>query len=219
VEHCAACRQELAELREVMAAVEGNPVADPGPEFWSEFSREMHLQLVQAAQEGQAAPPPRPRWLRLPYLLGGPAVAVLLAWVAVTLTGPGIPVKEQAGVKLEEAATMGGVAMKSKAPSPKASRLAAAPQGGLVPQGGAVLHRGPVAPEEAAPAMENEPVVTVALEGGAILPEEEVDISGWDLDAELAGMTAQEKEIFLHKLHQQKKDGSCLEKFSSCAWS
>ena len=53
---CPACRQELAELRQVIAALEAAPVADPAPEFWGEFSRDLHLKLVQAAQEGQAAP-------------------------------------------------------------------------------------------------------------------------------------------------------------------
>jgi hypothetical protein len=209
VAHCTACRQELADLREVAAAIEANPVADPGPEFWHAFSRDMHLKLVQAAHEGQAAPAPaRPRWFRLPYLLGAPAVAVLLVWVAVNLTGPGIPVGDQAVVRQPEPAKMAEVARKSPAPPPAASKMAAVP------------YRGPVAPSElAAPAEGMEQIVTVALEGGAVLPVEEVDISGWDLDAELAGMTAQEKEIFLHKLHQRKKDGSCLERFSSCSWS
>jgi hypothetical protein len=204
VDHCATCRQELAELREVVTAIETSPVPDPSPEFWHDFSREMHLKLVQAAQAGQAAPaPPRPRWLRLPYLLGAPAVAVLLVWVAVHLTGPGIPVQNQARVKLQEAA-----------------KMAAVPHQAPVPQKAAVPHRGPAAPAElAAPAVGMEQIVTVALEGGAVSPVEEVDISGWDLDAELAGMTAQEKELFLHKLHQRNKDGSCLERFSSYSWS
>ena len=48
---CPACREELAALREVVAAIEATPVADPGPEFWREFSREMHLKLVQADQD------------------------------------------------------------------------------------------------------------------------------------------------------------------------
>ncbi len=32
--------------------------------------------------------------------------------------------------------------------------------------------------------------------------DEEGDISDWDLDAELAGMTDQEKNVFLNKLHR-----------------
>jgi anti-sigma factor RsiW len=201
--HCAACRQEVAELREVVTALEAKPVADPGPEFWHEFSREMHLKLVQAAPA-----PARPRWFRLPYLLGAPAVAVLLVWVAVHLTGPGIPLGNQTTARRPEPGKLAEVARKSPAPPPAVSRVAAVPQ------------RAPVAPELAAPAaLGMEQIVTVALEGGVVPPVEEVDISGWDLDAELAGMTAQEKEIFLHKLHQRNKDGSCLERFSSCSWS
>jgi hypothetical protein len=45
--------------------------------------------------------------------------------------------------------------------------------------------------------------------------EDDLDISSGDLDTILAGMTDQEKEIFLKKLHQKKKDGSCLGNSSS----
>ena len=76
----------------------------------------------------------------------------------------------------------------------------------------------PVAEVPAAPTLPMEQFVTVALEEGAPLPVEEADISGWDLDAELAGMTDQEKDTFLKKLHQRKKDGSCVEEFSFCSW-
>ena len=96
---CSACRQELAELRQVIAAIEATPVTDPAPEFWGEFSRDLHLKLVQAAQEGQAAPEATSsRWFRLPYLLGAPAMAALLLYVAVQLTGPGAPIQNQAVV-------------------------------------------------------------------------------------------------------------------------
>ncbi len=207
---CPACRQELAELRQVIAAIEATPVADPAPEFWGEFSRDLHLKLVQAAQEGQAAPASTSsRWFRLPYLLGAPAMAALLLYVAVQLTGPGAPIQnqamvmhlpgpapaqDQALVKRESAAKMAAVPQKAAAP---AAEVAAAP---------------------ALPMEQMEQFVTVALEEGAPLPEEEVDISGLDLDAELAGMTDQEKNVFLNKLHQHKKDGSCVEGFSFCSW-
>ena len=195
VARCSACRQELAELREMVAAIEASPVADPAPEFWREFSREMHLKLVQAAQDGQTAPASAsPRRFRLPYLLGAPALAVLLLYVAVQLTGPGAPIQDQALIKRQPAAKM--AAVPQKAPAPPAEVAAA-----------------PVLPME-----QVEQFVTVALEEGAPLPVEEVDISGWDLDAELAGMTDQEKNAFLNKLHQRKKDGSCFEGFSFCSW-
>ena len=190
---CSACQHELGELREVVATIEATPVADPPSEFWHEFSRDMHLKLVQAAQDGQAAPvAARPRWLRLPYLLGAPAVAVLLLYVAVQLTGPGAPVRDQALVKQEPAAKMAAVPQKAPAP------LAKVPQAATLPV---------------------EQFSTVSLVEGVTQPmEEEVDLSGWDLDAELAGMTDQEKDAFLKKLHQHKKDGSCVERFSAYSW-
>jgi Putative zinc-finger len=189
---CSACQHELGELREVVATIEATPVADPQPEFWHEFSRDMHLKLVQAAHDGQAAPvAARARWLRLPYLLGAPAVAVLLLYVAVHLTGPGTPIQDQALVKPESAAKMAAVPQKAPAP----------------------LAQIPVAPPQP-----KEQFATVALEEGGPQPVEEVDLSGWELDAELAGMTDQEKDIFLKKLHQHKKDGSCVEGFSFCSW-
>jgi hypothetical protein len=179
----------------VVAAIEASPVADPASEFWGDFSREMHLKLVQAAQDGQTAPASAsPRRFRLPYLLGAPALAVLLLYVAVQLTGPGAPIQDQALIKRQPAAKM--AAVPQKAPAPLAE-VAAAP---------------------ALPMEQMEQLVTVALEEGAHQPVEEVDISGWELDAELAGMTDQEKNTFLNKLHQRKKDGSCFEGFSLCSW-
>jgi hypothetical protein len=190
VAQCSTCRQELAELREVVAAIKATPVGDPGTKFWSEFSRDLHLQLVQAAQEDRATSAWTPRrWSRWPYLLGAPALAALLLWMAVQLTGPGKSVPDQALVK-KEAAT----------------RLAASPA------------KTPAPASVAAPGGKAQ-VVPVALEEGAAMPMEDVDISGWDLDSELAGMTDQEKETFLKKLHQHGQDGSCLEKLSWFSWA
>ena len=189
VAHCSACRQELAGLKEAIAAVAAAPVADPGVEFWRDFSRDLHLKLVQTAAEAQAAPSTSGlRWFRLPYLLGAPVLAVLLVYVAVHFTGSGTPTQNQAMVMREASPKIAAI-------HPKAAPL----------------------PEVAAvPGMEE--FVPVALAVGTNLPPEETDLSGWDLDAELAGMTDQEKEVFLHKLHQREKDGSCVEKFSLCSW-
>jgi anti-sigma factor RsiW len=200
---CPACRQELAELRQVIAAIEATPVGDPAPEFWGEFSRDLHLKLVQAAQEGQAVPASTSsRWFRLPYLLGAPAVAALLLYVAVQLTGPGAPIQNQAVVMHLPGSPPAQDQALVKRES--AAKMAAVPQ------------KVPATP--ALPMAQMEQFVTVAIEEGAPLPVEEVDISGWDLDAELAGMTDQEKNVFLNQLHQRKKDGSCVEEFSFCSW-
>lgn len=191
VAQCPACRQELAELREVVTAIQAAPAKDPGAEFWSEFSREMHLKLVQAAQAGQAASrPSSSRWGRLLYLVGAPALAILLVWVAVQITGPGNPVPDQALVKRKAPVQMAAVSQRTPAPR---QEMAAVPGGELF--------------------------VPVALEEGGAMPMEEVDISGWDLDLELSGMTDHEKEIFLKRMNQRAKDGSCVEKLAWFSWA
>jgi hypothetical protein len=48
--------------------------------------------------------------------------------------------------------------------------------------------------------------------GEEATPEEDL---GDDLDSTLSGMTAQQKEMFLKKLSEQQKDGSCLKSYSS----
>jgi hypothetical protein len=200
----------LAELRRVIAALEATPVTDPAPEFWGEFSRELHLKLVQAAQEGQAAPASTsPRWFRLPYLLGAPAMAALLLYAAVQYTGPGASIQNQAVVmNLPGSPPAQDQALEKRE---SATKMAVIPRKTVAPEAEA-----PSAPT--APTEQQEQFVTVAIEEGAPLPDDEVDLSGWDLDAELAGMTDQEKNVFLNKLHQQKKDGSCVEGLSFCSW-
>jgi anti-sigma factor RsiW len=191
VGRCAACRQELAVYQEMVASLKTAPLAEPDGEFWGEFSREMHLKLVQAASETPPAPAlPRSRPFRLPYLAGASALAIMLVWVAVHLTGPGTPVQNVARVKPKEVTQMAAVPARTSMP----------------------------APETGAAASVMEQYVPVSLEAGAALPEDDVDISGWDLDSELAGMTSQEREIFLHKLDQRQKDGSCIRGSLPSSW-
>lgn len=72
---CAHCRQELEELREMTELYEAHPLPDPGPAFWQEFDRELHLKLAQVNQAPAAA-----SWRpRLPhYILGATALAGVL---------------------------------------------------------------------------------------------------------------------------------------------
>ncbi|MGO9620896.1 MAG: anti-sigma factor family protein [Desulfobaccales bacterium] len=109
VERCTRCSQELAALKEVAQAIRTYPVADPGPEFWNNFSRELHLKLVQAAQEGRMAPARSSWWGRIPYLVGASALAALLLWVAVSYhtsqqPGPAAPQIAQQGAATEKLA-------------------------------------------------------------------------------------------------------------------
>jgi hypothetical protein len=74
---CPECRQELEELAQVVRLYQAEPLSDPGPEFWQEFERELHLKL---AQMNQSPEEPAPRFRRLPhYVLGAAALAGILA--------------------------------------------------------------------------------------------------------------------------------------------
>ena len=193
---CSACRQELAELREVVAAIEATPVADPAPEFWREFSREMHLKLVQAAQEGQAAPVrPAPGGFGCPIFWGRRPWPCSCSMWRCSSRGPAPP------------------------PGPGPGKAGRLPQSRprWLPSPRRRRHRRRRGPRRPPPARRNN-LPRWLWRKVAPPPVEEVDISGWDLDAELAGMTDQEKNAFLNKLHQHKKDGSCIEGFSFCSW-
>ena len=111
---CPACRQEAAEMREVMEALQASPVEDPGPAFWQEFNQELHLKLVRAAQE--AAPAPR-RGFQIPYYIAGAAaLGALVLYISVQS-----PLTQQPLVK-QEAKTAPAPAVQSAPP-----RLAESP--------------------------------------------------------------------------------------------
>lgn len=185
---CPACRQELAALQEVVRALQAAPAAAPGPEFWAEFDRELHLKLAHAAPGA-----PRPRGYKLLYLVGAPALAVLALWFATQFSDPGRPLLNQ--VQMSRVETPPPAAKAKMAPSlPKAEMAAGS-----------------------APAEVQEPLVFVAVGDNGLTADQEEDLvmPGWDLEPVLAGMTDQEKEIFLQKLDQKKKDGSCHDRFSA----
>jgi hypothetical protein len=214
LEYCPACRQELAAMREVVAAIKSAPVAEPEPEFWSAFSRELHLKLARVAQENQEAPAAAPRlwWFRLPYLLGAPALAVLALFMVTYFTNPERPSLAPQPQVAEKAAPGKALEASKMAEAPKAAeapRVAAAPQ-----------------PERArTPALAEVPVgatqdrfAFATMNNNGSLPDpddDNLDFTTGDLDSILAGMTDQEKEIFLKKLHQKKRDGSWFEGSSS----
>ncbi len=64
--------------------VQAAAVPDQSPAFWQTFHRELHLKLAQNA------PAPEPsRFFKMPYyLLGAPALAVLLFWAFTHLGQP-----------------------------------------------------------------------------------------------------------------------------------
>jgi anti-sigma factor RsiW len=93
LEVCPECRQEMEALAQVVQALKAAPLADPGPEFWVEFNRELHLKLAQTAYAAETAPAPAPFWrFRVPYyLLAAPALALLLLWAVMHFTSPERP--------------------------------------------------------------------------------------------------------------------------------
>ena len=84
LKRCAACREELAGLQEVVRLVQAAATPEQSPAFWQAFHQELHLQLAQNA------PAPEPsRFLKLPYyVLGAPALAVLVFWAFAHLGQP-----------------------------------------------------------------------------------------------------------------------------------
>jgi hypothetical protein len=117
VEQCTHCSQELAALKEMAQAIRTSPVADPGPEFWNDFSRELHLKLVQAAQEGRMVPARSSWWGRIPYLVGASALAALLLWVAVSYQTPRQPGPASPQIAQQERTTE-KLAVAPQAPAP-----------------------------------------------------------------------------------------------------
>jgi len=191
LEHCPACRQEAEALKEVAAALKVAPVEDPGPAFWQEFNRELHLKLVQANQ----APPERERpWFRIPYFAAAAAsLAVLVVVIAYQMPGP------------HQTATAPQMAKEAQpAPEPaKAQKLEMA--------------KPPAAPPPALPAETSEKVSFASL-GDEDLDSED-DVLTWDPDPVLADLTDKERETLLKKLKQQEEDGSWLRKSYSASWA
>ncbi len=134
---CPACGEELAGLQEVVWTVQAAPAPDPGPSFWETFNRELHLQLARSA------PVPQPRrFFKMPYyLLGAPALAVLLFWAFTHLGQPHKP-----------------------------------------------LMTAMVGPEQ---------VVYAGMEDGAWQGDE---FPSWDIEAVMADLTLQEREVVLQKV-------------------
>ncbi len=205
LEVCPDCRQEAAELAEVMGLYQDQPVPDPGPAFWQDFQRDLHLKLAQVNQP----PEPSPWRLRLPHYLLGATATVGVLVLAIYL----IPVsrttstfqmaKPQGECKVQEMA-QGQELKRAKlatapAPAPPAPTAAKPAAMARLPQ-----------PE---PAPAEEPQINLAAgqaEGkkkvaagqeGALSEDDDLD---WDVDSVVADLSRDEQQCLKSKLESRR---------------
>lgn len=197
---CAKCREERAGLQETAEAFRQQPLPAPEPEFWEAFNRELHQKLAQINHQTPAS---EPRRSKLPYLLGAPALAVLLIFISsylVNLQQPGTAPQQLAErQKLEQprkAASEPRLDLAKErpaAPAPASGmgrfREAEADQLLMVHQKGQGVNG--VAPEQ---------VLYVGLNDG--LWQEEVP--SWDVEAVLADLSPKERKVLVEKLSSRR---------------
>jgi hypothetical protein len=184
----------------VVQAYREHPLPAPESEFWEAFNRELHQKLARLNHE---RPAPEPRRFKLPYLLGAPALAVLLIFISsylVNLHLPGkAPLQLAEPQKLEqprEAASQPRLDLaKERQPAAPASaemgrfREAEADQLMMVQQ---------TAP--GANGVAAEQVIYVGLNDG--LWQE--DVPSWDVDAVLADLSQHERKMLVEKLSTRR---------------
>jgi len=208
---CADCRRELEELTEMKQLYQAHPLPDPGPAFWQEFDRELHLKLAQVNQ----APEPATWRPRIPYyILGATALAGVLA-LAVYLGPFTTPSPKSKLVQTQEEARPPVAVQPQKSPRVRMA-LPAAP----APPAAATAKRAAPAltgKGKAAPALAARPGAAPAAEGkyslaagktsdseraqitaGGIWPED--DILSWDVDAVVADLSREERQDLKRRL-------------------
>lgn len=211
---CPECRRELEELTEVVRLYQSQPLADPGPAFWQEFERELHVKLAQVNQVAE----PQRRRLRLPhYIMGATALAGVLA-LAVYL-GPFTQSSPTPQVAPHLAATKSQkAALDRERPRAKQVRAAApaAPD-----QASRSLALTPAAKpetaaarlaESASPPAEEARVSLAegkAEEGGkGALDEDDIladeDFLSWDVDSLVADLSQEEKQVLKSRLESRR---------------
>jgi hypothetical protein len=213
LEVCPECRREVEEITEVVSLYQAHPLPDPGPEFWQNFDRELHLKLAQLNQVNQA-PESTPRRLRLPhYVLGATAAMVAMLALAIDLGPFSEMVSKPRLARHQQEAQAPAMALKKE---PQRAKLATAPAPAPPPQ--EVLIRGvltlspkdlavKVAKPVAPPA--EEPQYTLAsgtlnadqkaaLEVEKLLSED--DVLDWDVDSAVAGLSREQQQRLKSKL-------------------
>jgi anti-sigma factor RsiW len=209
LEACPECRREKEEIAEVVSLYQAHPLPDPGPDFWQNFQRELHLQLAQVNQ----VPEPAPRRLRLPhYVLGATAMAGILA-LAVYL-GPFFRSvsKPQLAQPQQEAKALRQNPPRAKlatAPAPAPPSEVATKMGELPPSPQALAVQ--VAKPEGPPAGEPQYSLAsgkldadqkAALDVEKLLSED--DVLDWDVDSVVAGLSREQQQHLKSKLESRR---------------
>jgi anti-sigma factor RsiW len=196
---CAACRQELAEIQEVVQAYRQHPLPAPEAGFWEEFNRELHQKLAQVNYQ---APAPSPWRRKLPYLVGAPAMAVLLVFISSYLVNLQLPGKapqqlaerQKQEQPLEAARQPQLELAKEPAPAPSA------PEMGRFREAEAdqvlMVHQKPAGNNGVDP----EQVLYVGLNDG--LWQE--DVPSWDVEAVIADLSPQERKVLVENLSSRR---------------
>jgi hypothetical protein len=214
LEVCPDCRRELEEITEVVSLYQAHPLPDPGPDFWQDFQRELHLKLAQVNQVSA----PAPQRQRLPYyLLGATAMAGILA-LAVYL-GP----FSQTSSKPQLAQRQGevkarGMALRQQpqrnklatAPAPAPSSPAATPLAAATAEKSealAVRVPKPVAspsgePQYSLAAGKLDADQKAALDVERLLSED--DVLDWDVDSVVADLSREQQQHLKNKLESRR---------------
>jgi anti-sigma factor RsiW len=211
LEVCPECRQELQEITEVVSLYQAHPLSDPGPEFWQDFNRELHLKLAQLNQ----APQPTPRRLSLPhYVLGATAAMVAMLALAVYLGPFSEIVSKPKLAQTQQECQAPAMALRQELPQ---AQMATAPAPAPLPQGG-VITRGALAlsPKDLVVKV-TKPVSSAAVEpqytlaSGSLNADQkaavevekllsEDDVLDWDVDSAVAGLSREQQQRIKSKL-------------------
>ncbi len=196
---CAACRQELAEIQEVVQTYRQHPLSTPEADFWGDFNRELHQKLAQVNTQ---APAPAARRLKWPYLLGAPAVALLVVFISGYLLNLQLPgrapqqlAERQKQEQPLEAARQPRLDLAKEPPpapaGPEMGRFRAAEAEQVM-----MVHQKPPANNGVDP----EQVLYVGLNDG--LWQEEVP--SWDVEAVIADLSPQERKVLVENLSSRR---------------
>jgi anti-sigma factor RsiW len=213
LEACPECRREQEEIAEVVSLYQAHPLPDPGPDFWQDFQRELHLKLAQVNQ----TPEPAPRRLRLPYyVLGATAMAGILA-LAVYLGPFSRSASKPQLAQRQGEAKAPGMALRQ---APQRAKLATAPA--PAPLSEAATQPSAVAPKPEALAVQvakpegppaGEPQYSLAsgkinAEQKAALDVErllsEDDVLDWDVDSVVADLSREQQQHLKSKLESRR---------------